>query len=712
MMDGYRLSNRRAQILLFLAVCWSLVPILLTSSVSAQTTFGPESVWDIEEIPFGQFTSCAGEDECVLSIMRAYNAPDGAIAFAKALEGEGFMSGFTETGIVDLVEIVYPTRANDNFQYVLINGSPPLVHVEDMWNLDLSQDSLYPSLILDYPGLNLWAGDNKLQSMEDLSDGGQRFIFSYVLKDGCHACETAGETLVALDFDSLGRYLGPRLLELIPTIEQVEDVSVESRAVGGLIAYIGPDGNIWLISPDGSGNLRITEDALENSAAVHFIQYSIRSWSPDGLFLAYGRYELFGIGQEKEQLMIYDTVAGTVKEIIGGGSNTFNDITWDTSGSAIIFGNGITGFELSCHPAEFDDPASLWSIDINTGELAEIVAPERGLPLSSPVMSPDGRYISFVEADQCEGVGLFAVYDTKNNSYIAWNERVGTYGWTLDGQHIIYDGIEYAGRGPGLTRSNPEGTNHQELTSPEEQVSDQSPLVSPTGDRIAFSRGGLDESGYLTSIGLWVMNVDGSGPRMLSGLGITSYSWSSDGQHMAVGMGESRDGATIFIFEVDIGESYKLGEGMWPAWQPATSGIPPISKARPWLEEKASLIEQLEQLDIPTSLFTIPAFEAYNEDGARELYERVKSQSEEGTLTQQQLEAFARLTLGERGLSQILPAYTSTAATISDISIDTITTILATLRILPWDKCAQQVYICGQIQAVTERTAWRLIRHG
>ena len=47
-----------------------------------------------------------------------------------------------------------------------------------------------------------------------LPGGGQRFIFSFVLLNGCHACEVAGYARVAFDFSPAGKFLGTKLLRL------------------------------------------------------------------------------------------------------------------------------------------------------------------------------------------------------------------------------------------------------------------------------------------------------------------------------------------------------------------------------------------------------------------------------------------------------------------------------------------------------------------
>ena len=55
----------------------------------------------------------------------------------------------------------------------------------------------------------------------------------------------------------------------------------------GTIAYAGEDGNIWLATPDGRLRWRLTTDG---SAGYQAIRYDGPEWSPDGRFLAFGRY--------------------------------------------------------------------------------------------------------------------------------------------------------------------------------------------------------------------------------------------------------------------------------------------------------------------------------------------------------------------------------------------------------------------------------------
>jgi hypothetical protein len=90
------------------------------------------------------------------------------------------------------------------------------VQVEDFVHLkyiDIRKDPLYPAIARKSPRVELW-GHADFKAMQALPGGGQRFIFSFVLLNGCHTCEVAGYAQVAFDFTAAGRFLGTKLLRL------------------------------------------------------------------------------------------------------------------------------------------------------------------------------------------------------------------------------------------------------------------------------------------------------------------------------------------------------------------------------------------------------------------------------------------------------------------------------------------------------------------
>jgi hypothetical protein len=67
------------------------------------------------------------------------------------------------------------------------------------------------------PDVDIFPGDRggtTYPEVEVLPQGGQRFIVSYYLLKGCHACSRLGTARFAFDFDSAGKFLGTRFLRV------------------------------------------------------------------------------------------------------------------------------------------------------------------------------------------------------------------------------------------------------------------------------------------------------------------------------------------------------------------------------------------------------------------------------------------------------------------------------------------------------------------
>ena len=185
---------------------------------------GPKAVWDYgpngplwEKIQACQRDNYPEQIECMTSLVQQGGASTEAIAVMRQLKGNGWIDSFKEMGRVDLATVVYPSRANENWQTLLVNGVPSPVRLEDADNLreiNIRQDPLYPSLIRKFPRMDLWEGSAQFVTMRRLP-AGQRFVFSFFLLNGCHACAVAGHAQIAFDFDPSGVFLGAKLLRLV-----------------------------------------------------------------------------------------------------------------------------------------------------------------------------------------------------------------------------------------------------------------------------------------------------------------------------------------------------------------------------------------------------------------------------------------------------------------------------------------------------------------
>jgi hypothetical protein len=180
---------------------------------------GPEAVWDLPSHLYGSFTGCDEDLECLMPVMKQGGASPQAMAFTRMMKDNCYLEKFKEMGKVDLAQVFYPRRANTNWAYFLVNGSPPLISTENVENfsINITKDPLYASWSKRYSNLSIY-DPAVFQQMQTLPDGGQSFIFAYALIEGPRAGKKAGWVLVAFDFDGQGRFLQTRLVRLAQEI--------------------------------------------------------------------------------------------------------------------------------------------------------------------------------------------------------------------------------------------------------------------------------------------------------------------------------------------------------------------------------------------------------------------------------------------------------------------------------------------------------------
>ena len=161
-------------------------------------------------------------DQCRAKAMREAGASAQAVAFAKLTGYYGFMRAFRETGAVDIAYALYPYRANENNGFLLVNGEPQVVDVDDYKLIpegELKANPIYANLLRSNPELSVFPGDRsdtRYPVAEKLPGGGQRFLVSYVLQT-CHACAQLATATFAFDFDAKGKFIGVKLRAVTPS---------------------------------------------------------------------------------------------------------------------------------------------------------------------------------------------------------------------------------------------------------------------------------------------------------------------------------------------------------------------------------------------------------------------------------------------------------------------------------------------------------------
>jgi hypothetical protein len=69
------------------------------------------------------------------------------------------MTGFHDEGPVAFAWITHPLRANTNSGFVLVNGQPPILNVEDLKLLDtrtVKESSQFQDLEGQFPDVDVW----------------------------------------------------------------------------------------------------------------------------------------------------------------------------------------------------------------------------------------------------------------------------------------------------------------------------------------------------------------------------------------------------------------------------------------------------------------------------------------------------------------------------------------------------------------------------
>lgn len=268
------------------------------------------------------------------------------------------------------------------------------------------------------------------------------------------------------------------------------------------------ESSIWIMNADGSRN-RFLVDGSEPL------------WSPDGTRIAYT-----GEGEpESSQIFVrWMDAEGATSQITrlekGPGG-----LRWSPDGNSISFSMNVEG-------------ESAWSVDPpGRPDGANWVDPPKVVTRADYRQDRVGftdegwRHIFIVPAEGGTARQLTDGY---------WNHSTGE--WTPDGEELVFsslrtDDSELAWResevyavnlGTGLIRP---------LTQRRGQ--DTSPLPSPTGDLIAYRGADFHTDTYRNS-GIYVMNRDGSSPRLISGdfdRQINRMQWAHDGSGLYLTVG-------------------------------------------------------------------------------------------------------------------------------------------------------------------------------
>lgn len=218
--------------LLVLVLASYVVFLEVEASEESDEEIGPSAVWnpsasDLQQIQKICGAQAAGYGPCFIEQMGNFGAPPDAVSFTQAYaeQNQGMIAvleGFRPLDAVDLGYAFFPNGADFNQRWLLVNGNPEIINVDNFSLLpqeDMRHDWVFGALQGRYPHVALFDGNRnaeEMPQMESLPDGGQRFFVEYPLRDQCRACAELGRATFSFTFDAAGRFAGVRFVKITP----------------------------------------------------------------------------------------------------------------------------------------------------------------------------------------------------------------------------------------------------------------------------------------------------------------------------------------------------------------------------------------------------------------------------------------------------------------------------------------------------------------
>jgi len=154
-------------------------------------------------------------------------APPAAVEFARSIHGEGWLHDFRKVARVDIAYVEYPFRASANDGWLLVNGSPPAVDVDNLQKLpkaEMAENLAWSQMSASHPGAALFRGDRG-GNMDPLAivhvDGSQDFVVAYKVLDGCSTCAQLGVAFLGYESSPKGKLTGTEFLDFTPGADSV-----------------------------------------------------------------------------------------------------------------------------------------------------------------------------------------------------------------------------------------------------------------------------------------------------------------------------------------------------------------------------------------------------------------------------------------------------------------------------------------------------------
>jgi hypothetical protein len=262
-------------------------------------------------------------------------------------------------------------------------------------------------------------------------------VYPYVL-DGETWWELAG----------LGHAASRYLRVVGPPLPNLQSSNERSPVPAGLIAYVGDDGNIWTIRPDGSEQKQVTQDGGLSAQSAHYLDLS---WSPSGRYLAVWRIGpaagVTGDIRPGSAVVLYDQTTGLFRQLETQSGRALHRMYWMPDGKlavAFILPSTLRGPPGSLNK-RYDGGISV--IDVETSVARDVLSWSGdelfGVGNLGPA-SQDGTNLAFA-TEGYEAVGPACTVDVSSGQhYCAPSDSWAPRGW-IDHVQLVLRNDAYAG---------------------------------------------------------------------------------------------------------------------------------------------------------------------------------------------------------------------------------------------------------------------------
>ena len=253
-------------------------------------------------------------------------------------------------------------------------------------------------------------------------------------------------------------------------------------------SYLDGDSDIYIINPDGTGLLNITDDEYNNF---------LPSWSPDGRKIVY-------TSRPEDDIYIID-INGKNKRNLTNSSNYASFPDWSPDGEKIIYMS-----ETNTNKQEYN----IFVINTDGSNLIQLT--DNSCVNTYPKWSPDGNKIAFI-SNRNGSFDLFTMdVNGRNVKYLATLTNIQTLdiiealslSWSPDGSKIAFT-AESQGNFDIFT-INVDGTGMTNIT---ETISNNEALPDWSADSSVIAFISIDDNNILQ---LYIMNKDGSGKKQIT----------------------------------------------------------------------------------------------------------------------------------------------------------------------------------------------------